>query len=141
MKKFIASLVLATIIPFTANAYSAFALAVPANIAADGVAVGFAYNFESRQVAEQAAVEKCRNFITNNHSNLSLDLCKVVAYFDNQYVAVAMDPAPGTPGFGYAVASTREDASSKALTQCQQTAGPSRVGYCEISQVSSDVTK
>lgn len=140
MKKFIFSLILATIVPFTANAYSAFALAVPANIAADGVALGEAYNFPSREAAEERAVAECHNFIQNNNAGLPLDLCKVVAYFDNQFIAIAMDPAAGTPGFGWAIASTMEDAKSKALTQCQQTAG-SRAEYCEISQVKSDVTK
>jgi Domain of unknown function (DUF4189) len=64
---------------------------------------------------------------------MSSILRKVVATFQNQCVAVAIDPQVGTPGFGWPVADTEQASKSKALSNCRETAGPTRRNACNIT--------
>jgi Domain of unknown function (DUF4189) len=72
---------------------------------------------------------------------VSSALCSVVATFQNQCVAVAIDPQVGTPGFGWAVADTEEAAGDEALSNCRQTAVDRRqVQLAELAAKSSIAT-
>ena len=66
--------------------------------------------------------------------------CKVVPTLLQQCAAVAMDPAKGTPGAGWAVACDKKTAETDALKQCYLTAGSSRQSYCAVSVSMGDTS-
>jgi hypothetical protein len=133
-----AVLAAAALLPHSAQAMSAFAGGIPSDVAARGLAVGDGYNFATRAGAEAKALEECR--AQGVAPQDTRDLCSVIAYFDGECLAVALDPASGTPGWGWAIAKTVELARGFALANCQQTAGPSRAQYCAVSIADCDTT-
>jgi hypothetical protein len=50
---------------------------------------------------------------------------------------VALDPQDATPGFGWAIASTKAAAEAQALANCVATAG-ARSSYCKLAETSCD---
>ncbi len=122
----------------SADARGAFAAGIPSDVSSGGVAVGAGYNYGTREGAETRALQECLKQTTAPASTIAL--CKITAYFDNQCVAVSMDPTAGTPGFGWAVAGTADAANRQALENCRQTAGSDRTEYCEVSLTDCDVT-
>jgi hypothetical protein len=131
MKKFLvlAALAAAIQVPSAALAMSAFAAGIPSSVADQGVAVGTGYNYASRVDAENRAVQECK--APGSAPESTKALCMVIAYFDNECLAVAFDPAAGTPGFGWSVGATKSIAESQAMVNCKATAG-ARAGYCEV---------
>jgi hypothetical protein len=119
-----------------AQAMAAFAAGIPDNISSRGVAVGAGYNYSTRDGAEARALKEC--LTQQDAPPDTRALCKVVSEFDNQCLAVSMDPQAGTPGFGWAVANTEDDAKTQALANCRQTAGADRVGACVVSLTDCD---
>lgn len=119
--------------PGPSSADGAIAVAQPSNVVADGWAYGTAYNFETREEARRVALERCRQ----TKSEKRRQLCKVVQSFKHECVAVAMDPKDGTPGVGWAVEDTQEEAEAKALAECRATAG-NRPQFCKISNSGCD---
>jgi hypothetical protein len=79
-------------------AAGAVALGEPADIAKDGVAIFTQVNAANAKIAKERALAGCKAL--PNSSNTSKALCKIVATFENQCVAQALDPQNGTPGFG-----------------------------------------
>lgn len=133
----IATAMLALMICSPAHAKSAFASGVPNDVASDGVALGEAHDYETRDVAEARALQECR---TNKDSADSVHaLCKIVDHFDNRCFATALDPKAGTPGWGWAIADTSNEASDHALSMCHVSAGD-RAPYCVITQTACDGT-
>lgn len=132
-------LVSTSIAPHAAQAMSAFAAGIPDNIASRGVAVGAGYNYPTRDAAEARALEECLKQPDAPADTRAL--CKIVAYFDNECVAVSMDPQAGTPGFGWAIAANADEANSQALENCHQTAGADRQSYCVVSLTDCDTQK
>jgi hypothetical protein len=130
------ALAVAAASPFAARAMSAFALGLPDDVAAKGVAIGTGYNYSTREGAENRAMQECLK--QQDAPAETRALCKVVANFDNQCVAVAMDPQPGTPGFGWAVGATAADANNQAMANCRATAGSDRADSCVVSATSCD---
>lgn len=99
--------------PLSARAMSAFAAGVPDDVAAQGLAVGAGYNYSSREGAEARAMQECK---TQKDATADVHaLCKVVAYFDKECLAVALDPQAGTPGYGWAVGATAALANEQAI--------------------------
>ncbi len=115
--------------PTAALAKSAFAAGIPSDIAGQGVSVGTGYNYGTRSQAEDRAMQECK--APGSAPESTKALCIIIAYFDNECLAVSFDPAAGTPGFGWAVGATKSIAESQALTNCRATAG-ARSGYCEV---------
>ena len=74
----------------------------------------------------------------NSGSLISSILCEVVATFENKCVAVAIDPAVQTPGFGWAVADSDQASKDNALSNRRATAGPTRRNACEITDSSCE---
>ena len=111
-------------------AAGAVAVGEPAEIAKDGVAIFTFVNASSAEAAKQKALEGCRGL--PNASSTSKALCKVVATFENQCVAQSLDPENGTPGFGWAMARNSRMAKEQALSNCRDTAGPTRQDKCVI---------
>jgi hypothetical protein len=115
-------------------AAGATALGLPADIAKDGVAIYTYVNARTFDDAKKKALEGCKTL--QGASPTSRGLCKVVATFENQCVAQALDPENGTPGFGWAMARNSRMAREQALSNCRDTAGPNRQSACMIPEQS-----
>jgi Domain of unknown function (DUF4189) len=107
----------------------ALAIGLPGDVARQGVSMGYSTNRDTMDEAKARAVAKCKE----QGSTLSKSLCKVVGTFKLQCVALAIDPKAGTPGFGWAIAGTVEEAKAQALSNCRDTAGPSRRSACVVN--------
>ena len=116
-----------------AAAEGAVALGVPASVVKRGVATGYSYDASTVEEAEQVAMEYCKEAPAPADTQR---LCKVVAHFHEQCVAISLDPAPGTPGWGWAVADVKRNAESAALANCEKIAGDGRAAACKV--VNSD---
>jgi len=125
----------------TNQAIAAGAIAI--GIAPGGVAKGYASGFyvgaPNVETARTRALEQCRK-PTSNVSGSAADSgtraaqahCDVVTTFTNQCYAQALDPKDGTPGAGWAVADTVEQAEKEALARCRSTAGADRRDFCKV---------
>jgi predicted dinucleotide-binding enzyme len=111
-------------------AAGAVAVGEPADISQDGVAIYTFVNAPNAETAKARALEGCKGL--QNASQTSRSLCKVVASFENQCVAEALDPQDGTPGFGWAMAGNSQEAKRQALSNCRDTAGPTRQDACIV---------
>ena len=78
--------------------------------------------------------ERCRQ----TKSDLRRKLCKVVNTFNDRCIAVAMDPADGTPGVGWAIEADLRSAERVALEKCEATAGPGRRAACKVNSSGCD---
>ncbi|MDE1938465.1 MAG: DUF4189 domain-containing protein [Alphaproteobacteria bacterium] len=123
---------------FAASSLAAGALAVgvPPNVASDGFAYGRNVNSPDKDTASTRALALCRS--AHDSTDTARNLCTLVMAFEKQCVSVAMDPKAGTPGVGWAVAATKEEANSQALANCRVTAGPTRQDYCVTSDTACD---
>jgi hypothetical protein len=121
-----------------ANAAGAIAVAQPADVAADGYAVGVGFNHKTNTEAEDRALRECQ--AVEEAPPATRKLCKVVRTFLNQCAAAAIDPQNGTPGAGWAVADTLEIARRDALQRCEDTAGRDRKGECRVTLDACDGT-
>ena len=113
-----------------ARAEGAVAVGLPQDVAKDGVASFIQVGAKTTADAKSEALLGCKT--KTSASKTSQALCKVVATFRNQCAAEALDPKDGTPGFGWAIADTEEEAKQLALANCRDTAGPDRQDACII---------
>jgi hypothetical protein len=113
-------------------AAGAVAVGEPADIAKDGVAIFTFVRAESADIAKQKALAGCKAL--PHASDTSKALCKIVATFEDQCVAQALDPQDGTPGFGWAMARNLGQAKAQALSNCRDTAGPARKDACIVNE-------
>jgi Domain of unknown function (DUF4189) len=120
-----------------ARADGAVALGVPADVAKQGLATGYSYNAATTESARTTALEYCLKAQAPAGARA---LCKLVTTFHEQCVAVALDPAPGTPGWGWAVANTKSAAEATAVANCRKIAGPGRASACKVSNADCDGT-
>jgi Domain of unknown function (DUF4189) len=109
-------------------AAGAVALGLPSDVAKEGVSIFTQVDARTSEEAKTSALAGCKS----NGSQTARELCKIVATFQNQCVAEALDPENGTPGFGWAMAETSGEAKSQALANCRDTAGPTRQDACII---------
>jgi hypothetical protein len=114
-------------------AEGAVALGQPADIAQDGVAIFTFVNARTSTEAKDRALAGCKNM---DASPKAKSLCKIAATFKNQCVAQALDPESGTPGFGWAMAPNSKAAREQALSNCRDTAGPTRQQACVVGRES-----
>ena len=119
-----------------ALARGTIAIALPRDIGADGLAIGLSWNYQSTAEADAEALLKCRTFMQVSEAVRSL--CAVMGRFDNQCVSVAMDPQPGTYGFGWAVAATQQEADRISMQNCRRTSSPDRASFCAVSDRQCD---
>lgn len=117
--------------------------AVAIGIAPGGVAQGYASGYEVNasdvDTAKREALAQCKKPQNNasgtpaNSGTLAAQAkCEVVATFTNQCYALALDPKDGTPGAGWAVADTQQQADDEALAKCKDTAGADREAFCKV---------
>lgn len=104
-------------------------IGLPSNVATGGFAIS--YNYSTNGEADAEALKQCLNFMDAPDSTRAL--CKVYQNFENQCFAMAMDPEPGTYGFGYKVAAMQSDADSAAMNDCKNTSGSDRKTFCQLS--------
>jgi len=121
-----------------AAAAGALAVGVAPGGAQDGFAFGMNSNKPSAEAARQEAVKACGSAKESN--DVARARCKSVGTFTNQCAAMSMDPKDGTPGVGWAVAATSDEANKAALAKCEATAGPGRAGTCTVSATRCDGT-
>jgi hypothetical protein len=121
-----------------AGTAGALAVALPADVAKSGFSYGYSNNYADAAQASAHALDACRTTKDAAKDANLRSLCKVVQNYSNQCVAVAMDPAAGTPGVGWAVENDLQSAERKALGQCQETAGPGRRAACVIDHSACD---
>jgi hypothetical protein len=124
--------------PSPAISAGALAIGEPKHIEKGGVAVGFAYNYASKDAAEAGALKMCLAF--QGAPVATRALCKVVKSYENQCHSIALDPKDGTPGFGWAVMTEQGKADEAALDNCRRTAGKSRVEFCKVTKSACDNT-
>jgi hypothetical protein len=96
-----------------------------------GVALQPQHASADGEAARAEALETCRK-PDDNKSATARGLCVVSGTFTRQCVAVAMDPANGTPGVGRAIADSLNAAESAAIAKCEATAGADRKGQCKV---------
>jgi hypothetical protein len=122
-------LVCVVLFPVSSRAEGALAVAQPPNVVKTGFAYGTAWNYATAEEARTEAMRRCR--LTDSEARRAL--CKVIRTFNKECVAVAMDPKDGTPGVGWAIEASAEQAEAKAVAECRITAGASRRQFCKIS--------
>lgn len=117
--------------PVAASADGALAVGKPADVASQGFAFGMVSNVPNVSQASDRALDLCRN--AKGASGDARSVCQVVQTIHQQCLAVAMDPAKGTPGAGWGIANDKKTAESQALAQCYDTAGADRRSFCVVS--------
>jgi hypothetical protein len=121
-----------------AGTAGALAVALPADVAKSGFSYGYSNNYADAAQASAHALDACRTTKDAAKDANLRSLCKVVQNYSNQCVAVAMDPAAGTPGVGWAVANDLMSAERQALGKCENTAGPGRAAACVVDHSACD---
>jgi hypothetical protein len=124
--------------PATSFAAGALAVALPPDVAKGGFSYGYANDKADDETAAARALELCRTTKDASNDPKLRSLCKVIMNYSDKCVAVAMDPAAGTPGVGWAVAVDKHSAEHDALIKCEATAGQGRAAACEISHSDCD---
>ena len=71
-------------------------------VAKQGIAMGYALNYASKEAAQAEALKRCRAF--RDAPQATRDICKIVENFRDRCMAIALDPEAGTTGLGWAVA-------------------------------------
>ena len=124
--------------PNGAAAEGALAVGLPLDVAEEGFTYGYVTNRDTAEEARDKALDLCRTTKDAARDPKLRSLCKVVEEFKDQCVAVAWDPAPGTPGVGWAVADDLRTAEKAALDRCVETAGASRRSACVVDKSRCD---
>ena len=123
----------ACLFPTLAAAHGALAVGMPSSVEREGFASGLAWDYTDAAAASERAMQRCREEEVSAKAH-----CRIVKTFTRECAALAMDPAPGTPGVGWAFGATKEAAGEAAMKKCQASAGESRRPYCEISELVCD---
>ena len=117
--------------PDLGHADAALAVGLPADVAKQGIAMGYALNHATKEAAQAEALKRCREF--TDAPQATRDMCKIVENFRDRCVAIALDPDVGTTGLGWAVAKKQEMAEEIAMEKCVDTAGKKRRDFCRIT--------
>lgn len=120
----------------TGSADAALAVGLPTDVAKQGLAMGYALNYPTKETAQAEALKRCREF--KDAPEATRSLCKIVENFRDRCVAVALDPDSGTTGLGWAVAKKQELAEEIAMEKCVDTAGRKRRDFCRITLTRCD---
>lgn len=123
---------------FAAWAAGAVAVGQTTDVAEDGYAYGNAVNARTKEEAASLALQRCRNY---KGAPKAVAQCQVVSTFVRECYGIALDPKAGTPGAGWAVASTLEAARERSLAACEATAGPGRKGQCKVDSAFCDINE
>lgn len=116
----------------------AVAVGVPKDVAKDGVAQGYSVRAKTPEQANKVAMGYCGD--VTKSSKAAVALCKVVKNFRDQCVAFALDPQPGTPGYGWGLGVDKAAAENAAVAMCHGNAGADRRQYCKALASDCDGT-
>jgi hypothetical protein len=120
-----------------AGAFGAIAVGETASgVAKDGVAMGWSISYSTQAEAEAVALKNCKNYKSAPKAALQCILIGDVKA--NQCFSIALDPKPGTPGVGWAIADDQSTADSVAMANCKVTAGSDRAQFCAVSDSKCD---
>jgi Domain of unknown function (DUF4189) len=117
------------------RADGAVAVGSTGDVVKHGIAFGMVVDL-SKEKAAETALSYCKAF--KGASPPANARCEVVATFTRECFAVALDPQPATPGAGWGVGKDQVEANDKAMTMCEQTAGPMRKAFCEVKSAGCD---
>ena len=132
-------LVVVALTASTAWAHGAVAIGGnPAEAATKGIAVGESHNFDTKEAARARALQECLNYPDAPAETTAL--CEVLDDYSHEWLSVALDPEPSTPGFGWAIAKTQKSAERNALNQCKASSSSARKPFCKIGLSSFDGT-
>jgi hypothetical protein len=118
-----------------AAADGALAVGSTSDVAKDGIAVGTSINYKSAEEAVEAALKRCSDY---KPAPKAAALCMSIGSFKGECYAVSFDPKAGTPGAGWAIASTKALAEERAIANCKITAGANRREFCKIEESKCD---
>ncbi len=118
-----------------AGADGALVVGSTSDVAKDGIAIGTSINYKTPEDAEQAALERCRNY---KPAPKAAAQCRSVGTFKGECYAISFDPKDGTPGAGWAIAASKALAEERALAKCQITAGEGRRDFCRSEESKCD---
>lgn len=121
------------------RAEAALAIGLPGDVAKQGLAMGWALNYPTRQAAQAEALKRCRNFQDAPQS--TKDLCKIIESFRQRCLSVALDPENGTTGLGWAVAKDQKQAEDMAMDRCADTSEKKRRDFCRVTLTRCDGRK
>ena len=111
-----------------ASATGALAFGSTGDVAKDGYSIGINSNSANEEDARKGAMGWC----TSHGPKQTQAQYEILVVFHSQCAAEAQDPKPGTPGFGFAVADTEEDAKKMAMAVCLASAGKGRRDFCKV---------
>jgi len=129
----------AALLPGRGSAEGALAVGQPADVAKQGLAMGYALNYETTEKAQELALKRCREF--QDAPQATRDLCRIVEKFSKRCLAVALDPQFGTTGLGWSVAKNQEVAEDLAMEKCSDSAGRKRREFCRVTLTTCDGRK
>src|ERR1035437_8594300 len=126
-------------------AEGAFAVGIAPGGAAKGYSTGYRVNARDTDTAKTDALVACKKsqpsasgVAEDSGARAAKAKCEVVATFRNKCVASALDPKEATPGVGWAIADTQQEANDEAVARCRSTAGPERRAFCKVLLQSCD---
>jgi hypothetical protein len=93
-------------------------------------------DYASRDAAEKEALGRCR--ASPDAPQAAREACRIVETFSDRCLAVAVDPEPGTTGFGWNVDKKRDWAEEDAMDKCAESSLPKRRGSCRVALVRCD---
>jgi len=115
---------------------AALAVGQPADVGKQGLAIGWALNYASKEAAQAEALKRCRAF--RDAPQPTRDLCRIVESFREMCVAVAIDPDYGTTGIGWGVNKNQEWAEDAAMDKCMETSAQKRRDFCRVTLTRCD---
>lgn len=124
--------------PTPSLADGAVAVGIAAKGVTQGYSTGYSINKANEKDAREAALAGCRNSYVasgtpeNQGIREARAQCEVVTTFRNKCAAGALDPKNGTPGVGWAIGDSQQDADAEALNRCRSTAGADRKAFCVV---------
>ena len=120
-----------------ALADGAIAIGTSGNVEKFGYALGIAVNQISKAEARAEALRLCQNDETAGNSP-GKSKCQVVKTFRGQCAAEVNDPAPGTSGWGWAIARDQRAAEKIALGECIKRSSAERRDACQVIRSACD---
>ena len=121
------------------RAEAALAVGLPGDVAKQGLAMGWALNYPTKEAAQAEALKRCRNFQDAPQS--TKDLCKIAESFRHRCLAVALDPENGTTGLGWAVSKDQKQAEDRAIDSCADSSEKKRRDFCRVTVTRCDGRK
>ncbi|HEX5957639.1 MAG TPA: DUF4189 domain-containing protein [Hyphomicrobiaceae bacterium] len=119
-----------------ARADAALAVGQPADVAKQGVAVGWAVDYLVGTEAEKEALARCRDL--KDAVPAAREACRIVETFRDTCLVVALDPGRGTTGIGWAVHKNADWAEDAAIEKCESTSAPARRASCRVALTRCD---